>query len=260
MPFLNIRRMIGVSAILALAAASGLTLAAPSENSPDESRTLKFNVSPNGYPPYIIVSEDDYSGIIWDVVTHIADRLDYVVEPRKIPRKRVDQMLLDGYIDATPRAIEWTENPDQFVFSDPIVQVQEVFFVPVDSTFEYTTLDDLRSKILVTHLGYKYPALAPLLESGELQRFDVSEDSDMFDYLLHGRRFDAAVADRLLGQWIIRQENLQGKVRYTTNNISDYGFRLMLRPEWQPFVDQFNEELADLRASGKLEHILSSYR
>ncbi len=98
------------------------------------------------------------------------------------------------------------------------------------------------------------------MESGELQRFDVSEDSDMFDYLLHGRRFDAAVADRLLGQWIIRQENLQGKVRYTTNNISDYGFRLMLRPEWQPFVDQFNEELADLRASGKLEHILSSYR
>ncbi|HBM48929.1 MAG TPA: amino acid ABC transporter substrate-binding protein, partial [Marinobacter sp.] len=89
-----------------------------------------FNVSPNGYPPYLIVQDSEPAGIMWDVVELIVPRLGYQVEPRKIPRKRVDQMLEDGYIDGTPRAIEWTEEPEKFLFTDPVVNVEEVFFFP----------------------------------------------------------------------------------------------------------------------------------
>lgn len=226
----------------------------------DQERVFRFNVSPNGYPPYIIVSDEGYSGIVWDVVSLITERLDYQLIAEKIPRKRVDQMLLENYIDGTLRAREWTDNPERFLFTDPIVRVEEVFFVPTESDFEYRTPEDVRSKTLVTHLGYNYPAIDQYFESGEATRFDVAQDKEMFGYVLHGDRFDAAIADRLVGHWIILNLGMQGQFRTTRNSISDYGFCLMLRKDWQDFAKAFNRELKKLKDNGELEDILSRYR
>ena len=59
----------------------------------NQERVFRFNISPNGYPPYLIVDGSKPSGIMWDVVNLIVPRLGYDVEPVKIPRKRVDPML-----------------------------------------------------------------------------------------------------------------------------------------------------------------------
>lgn len=237
-----------------------LPLLSFAEPSSEETRVFHFNVSPNGYPPYLIVNDQEPSGIMWDVVSTIAQRLDYRVVAEKIPRKRVDEMLMEGYIDGTPRAREWVEKPDRFLFTDPVVDIEEVFFMPRDSSFAYTSPADLRSKTIVTHLGYKYPALEPYFEDGSIRRFDVSRDRDMFTFVLHGERFDAAVADRLVGKWILRNEGLQKHFRITEDGISHYGFRLMLRKDWQSFANQFNAELARMKKSGELDAILANYR
>ncbi|SFN07935.1 substrate-binding periplasmic protein [Marinobacter pelagius] len=225
-----------------------------------EKQTLRFNVSPNGYPPYLIVENRAPSGIMWDVMSLIADRLGYELIPEKIPRKRVDQMLLDGYIDATPRAREWTDEPGKFLFTDPVVAIEEVFFIPKDSELAYRTPEDLFSRTVVTHLGYIYPTLEPHFESGRIRRFDVARDRDMFFYVLHGNRFDAAVADRLVGQWFLRNEGLREHFRTSAESISTFGFRIMLRKDWQDFADEFNRELARIRENGELDAILANYR
>ena len=225
-----------------------------------EKQTLRFNVSPNGYPPYLIVENRAPSGIMWDVMSLIADRLGYELIAEKIPRKRVDQMLLDGYIDATPRAREWTDEPGKFLFTDPVVAIEEVFFIPKDSELAYRTPEDLFSRTVVTHLGYIYPTLEPHFESGRIRRFDVARDRDMFFYVLHGNRFDAAVADRLVGQWFLRNEGLREHFRTSAESISTFGFRIMLRKDWQDFADEFNRELARIRENGELDAILANYR
>lgn len=223
-------------------------------------KVFHFNVSPNGYPPYLIVDESAPSGIMWDVVSVIAQRIGYSVVPQRIPRKRVDQMLLEGYIDGTPRAREWTDNPEQFLFTDPVVKIEEVFFSPKNSKFSYETLEDLYSKTIVTHLGYHYPKLEPYFSERLIRRFDVSRDRDMFTFVLHGDRFDAAVADRLLGHWILRNEGLQDEFRISSKGISEYDLRLMLRPDWRTFANQFNTELARMKENGELDAILANYR
>jgi polar amino acid transport system substrate-binding protein len=233
----------------------------PAEPLNGENPILHFNVSTSGYPPYIIHHDDDrYHGIAYEVVSRISERLGYRVEPHKIPRKRVDAMLQDGYIDATPRAREWTEKPGNFLFTDAIVSIREVFFTPVESGFRFEGLDTLQDVTLVTPLGYHYPELEPLFENGTIERYEVSEDRDIFTYLLHGRGLDAAVADLGVGQWIIRQNDWQGQFRHSEKALSDYGYRLMLRPDWAAFAEAFNEELADMKASGELEQILNQYR
>ncbi|MBL3824326.1 MULTISPECIES: substrate-binding periplasmic protein [unclassified Marinobacter] len=225
-----------------------------------EEQVFRFNVSPNGYPPYLIVHQNQPSGIMWDVVSVVARRLGYTVIAEQIPRKRVDQMLLEGYIDGTPRAREWADDPEQFLFTDPVVDIEEVFFVPAQSGFSYESPDDLVSKTIVTHLGYRYPLLEPYFEEGRIRRFDVSRDKDMFTFVLHGDRFDAAVADRLVGKWILRNEGLRQHFDITRESISNYGFRLMLRKDWHSFANRFNEELAKMKENGELDAILANYR
>ncbi|MBW4936257.1 transporter substrate-binding domain-containing protein [Marinobacter sp. F4206] len=230
------------------------------ETAATDRKTFHFNISPNGYPPYLIVNERRPSGIMWEVVSLIGQRLGYEVVPEKVPRKRVDEMLLEGFIDGTPRAIEWTTQPDRFLFTDPVVPIEEVFFIPAESGLTYQSPEDLFSKTVVTHLGYHYPLLQEHFDSGNIQRFDVSRDRDMFTFVLHGNRFDAAIADRLVGQWILRKEGLQDRFRSTRMGISNVGFRIMLRKDWQGFADAFNTELKELRESGELDAILANYR
>ncbi|MCG7199888.1 transporter substrate-binding domain-containing protein [Marinobacter pelagius] len=225
-----------------------------------ENRTLRFNVSPNGYPPYLIVENRKQSGIIWDVMALITKRLGYDLVAEKIPRKRVDEMLLEGYLDATPRAREWTDEPEKFLFTEPVVAVEEVIFIPKDSELTYRTPQDLFSRTVVTHLGYNYPALEPHFEAGTISRFDVARDLDMFMYVLHGKRFDAAVADRLVGNWLLRNEGLQDQFRSSEQNISNVGLRIMLPSGWEDFVGDFNRELSRIRENGELDAILANYR
>jgi len=223
-------------------------------------KVFRFNVSPNGYPPYMIVDQEAPTGIMWDVVSLISARIGVRIVPQQIPRKRVDQMLLDGYIDGTSRAREWVQEPDKFLFTNPVVDIQEVFFTPKHAGKTYHSPEDLFSKTLVTHLGYMYPELQPYFESGDIKRFDVSRDRDMFNFVLHGDRFDAAVVDLLVGRWILKNEGLQDLFTVSSNNISSYGFRVMFRKENRSFVDKFNAELERIRKNGELEAILANYR
>jgi polar amino acid transport system substrate-binding protein len=232
----------------------------PSGQGMPPGQTLRLNVSPSGYPPYLIVKDDNYSGIIWDVVNLVAERAGFEVSAVQVPRKRVDNLLLEGYLDATPRAREWTANPDQFLFTDAVVNVEEIFFSTKQSDFRYEGPDSLTDKILVTHLGYRYPPVQEQFNTGQTRRFDVSRDQDMFRYLLYSDEFDAAIADRLVGQWIILSEGLQGQFRMSEENVSQYGFRLMLRKDWEDFAALFNRELRALKANGELDEILSRYR
>lgn len=97
-------------------------------DSEQKARVFHLNVSPNGYPPYLIVRDNDYSGILWDVMTLVTEKMNFRIEAVKIPRKRVDQMIQDGYMDGTLRARAWTPDPEQFAWSNVIVHAEEVFF------------------------------------------------------------------------------------------------------------------------------------
>ncbi len=230
------------------------TLAAPG--------LIRFNVSPNGYPPYTIVSsQGKVSGIMWEVLTTIAARHGYKVKAEKIPRKRVDRFILGGRLDATARAREWTSHPERFIFTAPVVQAEEVFFSTSDRPVPYESPQSLKGKTLVTHLGYHYPKLRPFFDSGAIRRFDVRTDTQMFYHLLAGEQFQVLVAERHVGQWIIRQNRWNGRFVYSAQHpLTRLGFPLMFAPRWKSFVKVFNRDLERMKQNGELERILGHYR
>ncbi|MCH8498966.1 MAG: transporter substrate-binding domain-containing protein [Marinobacter sp.] len=246
-----------------LAASLAFALAPPLAHarSPEVPEILHLNVSPQGYPPYTIVQKGEpIRGIVWDVVSVIGERLGFSVEAHQIPRKRVDSMIMAGTLDATPRAREWSDDPDNFLFTKPIVAVREVFFSLADNPFHYETPADLKGYTVVGHLGYRYPHIEAMFASGEATRINVSRDIDLFTFLLNGNFNDVAVADRTVGQWIIRENGWQGQFNYSHASISDIGLRLMVRPDYAEFVAAFDRELEALINNGKMEQILDRYR
>jgi polar amino acid transport system substrate-binding protein len=62
---------IGFVCLPSLLAFSLYASAAPENNQ----KVFRFNISPSGYPPYMIVGQDAPSGIMWDVVALISERL-----------------------------------------------------------------------------------------------------------------------------------------------------------------------------------------
>jgi polar amino acid transport system substrate-binding protein len=243
----------------ALLAATGSTAYADGKASSDD-RVFRFNVSPSGYPPYLINEDGKNSGIMWEVVKEITSRLHYRLEPVEVPRKRVDQLLLDGHIDGTSRAIEWTSDPEAFVFTDPVVSIEEVVFFPADSPHDFNRVEDLQSLTLVTHLGYHYPDLKPYFDAGTITRFDVARDKDLFVFVRESDDMDAAVADRLVGKWVLLSQGMQDEFRASDATLSEYEFRIMLRTEWQSFAEDFNRELASMQENGEIDAILANYR
>jgi len=226
---------------------------------------VRLDVLPDGYPPYIVIEklengEERHSGILWDVLEDLGEEAGFRLEAHEIPRKRVDQMLRDGFIDVTPRAIEWTDEPDDFLFTDRVMKLRDVFFVRKDSDFVYRAPSDLDGKTIVTQLGYRYPPIEHKFEAGDTERFDVQKHQDLLGFLIHSNRFHAAITDVAVGQWVMKQRGWQDEFKYVDNELASYDLRLMARDDWHEFVDAFNKHLEGLRRSGRLEEIRNRYR
>ena len=75
-------------------------------------KTIRLGVPAPDWPPYIIVSEEQISGIIVDVLREICSQRGYRAEFKLFPEPRVHTALKRGEIDAWPDAKEWFANSE----------------------------------------------------------------------------------------------------------------------------------------------------
>lgn len=250
--------------ITALALLMGAQLAV-SDDTPgaDGQRTLKFNIGHGGYPPYTILSPGgQVTGIFGDTLTVIAKRLDLTLEPVQIPAKRSDNLLQEGYADITMRAIEWTESPADFLFSDPVIMTRDAIFVHQDTPAPIQTVEDLEGGTLLTRLGFSYPWLEASLESGKVSIIPVQKQQPMFKRLYHGGgRFTGAVSNLHAGYWVLQNNpEWDDAIDEAPIRLEEVGYRLMLPHRHAGLLEDINRELARLKESGELDRIIEAYR
>ncbi|MGP4845583.1 substrate-binding periplasmic protein [Marinobacter sp. 1Y8] len=251
-----------IATLWALAAPGFAVCAAspPHTSSGVPATRVLFNIAPGGYPPYTVINEDgSVSGIMWDVMTAVANAHGLTIEARQIPSKRVDSFMLAGELDATMRAIEWTENPEQFAFTDGVVKAQDVIFSMREQPLALKSVDDLKGKMLLTHLGFHYPALAPYLKAGTIHSIDVPDVQTMFKRLAGAPRFDGLVSNRRAGEWIIQRNGWQKTFVREPLVLSETDYRLMFSPQWQPMLGCFDTALREMKHEGLLDRILANY-
>ena len=226
----------------------------------EEDRELVINISDNGYPPFAIRHDDDsVSGIMWDVLHYIALTHGYQLIAREIPPNRVEDFILTGELDGTMRAMEWTHNADAFIFTNPIVFVQDVIYTRRDAP-AIEDLAQLSGTRLLTRLGFHYPELDPLIEEGHIRRFDVTGNQEQFNRLRVADRFDALIINNYVAEWELRHQPWREELVLQPVELKMTGYRFMFAPRHAEFVETFNTALREITEQGILERILDKYR
>lgn len=236
----------------------GVTPTALAANHPADE--LIFNIGMGGIPPYTIKQDDgSVSGIFWDVLSRIAREYDYSVIATEVPTNRVDDFILEGRVDVTMRAMEWTNEPHRFLFTAPVTIARDVVFTRKDQPLNLTSPNDLAGKTLITHLGYSYPMLEPLFESGEITRLELHDEVSMFRRLAGAERFDGLLSNYRSGKWVMRTHGWDDDFQVEPMVLNESPYRLMFAPRWPHFVKLFDRELAEMKENGELDRIINSY-
>ncbi len=224
------------------------------------SEIIVFNTTPKGYPPYMIKEAGKKeSGIMVEVLQIIATKHGYILETKGVPTKRVEKLLKIGDLDATARAKEWVNNPENYEFTDVIVRARDVLFSLKKTPITFRSIEDLFDKDIGTHLGYKYPMLKTYFKDNRIRRNDTANGTAMLNMVLK-ERTDAAVMNELVAKWIIRQNKWQGKFVVSKKEVGGFDYRIMFNKKWRSFVQKFNQELTLMKQNGELERIISKYK
>jgi len=218
---------------------------------------LRFNVTPQGFPPYVISKPP--AGIMFDVLSHIAQKQGYQLVAERIPENRVYLLLDGGELDAHASALEWVESPQKYAFTDPVLKVRDVVFTRKDSALNYQTVKDLWGHSVGVHTGYSYQSLTEYFKSGKITRIDSNNELYLLQ-MLAKERLDVAVITEHVGLWLIKKNNIKADFTIAKNAVDTTEYRLVFSKKWQGFIKAFNKELALMKSNGHLKEILYRYR
>ncbi len=223
-------------------------------------KTLVFNTSQNGYPPFLIDYVDGtHSGIIFQVVEKITHKLGYQLETVGLPKMRISILMDNDKLDATAAAKEWVVDADKYVFSDVIIQVKDLLAWPKARPINFGKIEDLFGKTIGTHHGYRYPLLDEHFSTKKIRALSASSEFSMLKNTIQNR-VDATVINATVAKWIIKNDELMaGKFAFSEIDLGSFGYRIMFTTKWKSFVEKFNKELVSMKESGELEKIISEY-
>ncbi len=223
--------------------------------------SIVFNLSPTGYPPYMFQRGDEPAkGIIYDVLKLVANKYDYKIVLTRIPKNREVLYLKSGDLDANALAKEWVEHPDDFEFSDVIVEARDVLFSLKAAPVKFNDIKDLYGKTIGIHLGYSYPLLAQGFDLGLFYKSNANSEEAMLGKVLV-ERTDVAVVNELVGHWLIKDNPLwHNKFVVSQREVGGFDYRIQFSKKWKGFVVKFNRELTRMKGDGQLKKIKARYK
>ncbi len=222
-----------------------------------QEKVIRFNVTPKGFPPYVISTPP--AGIMFDVLQHVAQQQNIQLVAKRIPESGVYILLDNDKLDTHASALEWVENPEKYLFSDPVLKVRDVVFTRKESSFKFNKVEDLFGHSIGVHTGYSYQSLSMYFKSGKIKRVDSNNELYMLN-MLSRSRLDIAIITEHVGLWLIKNNNILQKFKISKKAIDTTDYRFVFTKKWQPFVKAFNDELAVMKKNGKIKHIFSKYR
>jgi polar amino acid transport system substrate-binding protein len=198
-------------------------------------------------------------GIMFDLAIALEKQLRMPVTFVVLPRKRVDRAALNGEIDLRCyMSPQWTEEPDQYVWSDRLFEVTDVIF-GTEATPLPAGLNAIPAgSIISTVLGYGYPDLKPHFSSGQLKR-DDAVDQEKVNLKMTAGRTPYGVSETMALNWYQR---LTPKHRHSAWRlpISRHDFQCGVPKRGAIAATRILKALEAMKKSNQFEDILRKYR
>jgi len=197
-------------------------------------------------------------GILYDMMLSLATQVGVPAEFHVLPRRRIQSAMEQGEVDVRCYAAQsWLpEQPDEYLWSIPLFTQPDVLITrhaPPDAVKPA----DLPQQPVGTVLGYSYPTLQPLFDSGQLQRDDARNQEQVLEKLLAGRN-RYAVSNQWSLDWfnhrLLPQQQLQSVAVLQENRLGCY-----VRNDPQVPVQSILRTLARMKMSGEIDEIVRLY-
>ena len=154
---------------------------------PDLIGSRDITISAGQWPPYL-AEELKHQGMIAHMIRDIFADEGYRVRFVFLPWPRAYLEAAQARHQATAVWMHKDERTADFLYSEPVLQEQHVFFHLKQTPFEWQTLEDLRGLILGGVHEFSYgPDFDRALEEGVFQIERVSDDRQNFHKLLRER-------------------------------------------------------------------------
>jgi polar amino acid transport system substrate-binding protein len=227
-------------------------------------KNITFAFPEAGYPPYVMHGENGQHGVLYDIFEAVSGRLGYTISKLQLPEKRVTREQMTGNVDASPSALPWVEDPDKFVWTDPILITQDNLVFRKDAPISDINSDQLTGQSLTTIKDFRYPSLEPLFVDGKIQRIDTRSIKTMLK-IVAMKRTRAGVLDRIVGKWTMRDSDLgfdKNLLEFSDEGFDPVGYRVRLTrtKDWGVFLKSFDSELKKFKKTDRYLEILSRYQ
>lgn len=219
------------------------------------------------WPPYLVEDDSEHPsamhGLLPELFRAVLGPLGYRVRLLRLPNKRGWRMLDSGEVDLHVKAREWVPDAENYCWSDPLFDSENVLLFSRERPVRFGNLEDLIGLRVAVIGSFFYPGLDELVAAGLTDRVAVDSPYAMLELVDMGRA-DVAVVNRAETLWLFRtRPELRGErfgLSRAALDVSPYRFVFSKEKDWTTLIRRINERLAAMRADGSLEALLFRYR
>ena len=210
------------------------------------------------WPPYLS-KELKHNGAIAHLISDVFLEEGLEVRFTFLPWGRAYEDAANGIYDVTAVWMHKTEREKDFVYSEPVLKEQFVFFHLKSFAFDWIELNDLQDLMIGGGLNYSYgPEFDAALDAGDLRIERVSTDKQNFKKLLLGR-IHIFPQEVNVGYSSLRKAVSTDEYEKVTHHpkalLNNLSFLLFPKKEERSdlLLSTFNRQLKQFKESGRYE-------
>lgn len=216
------------------------------------------------WPPYIS-QKLKHNGLSSHIITEAFSNVGIEVRYDFLPWARAMKEASVGNSNGTHSLFYSEERAKHFLFSDPVLNSEYVFFYLKLRPFDWRQFEDLKGMTIGVTYGYFYgDEFSRSQQQGVFQTSKVPDDKQNLKMLLR-KRVDLVPIDPLVGYHLIHQMFMPQQTRLFTNHPRAFNSQptyLLLSKEYprsEALIKLFNQGLKQLNDSGRLDELVDDF-
>lgn len=215
--------------------------------------TFNFAVNSPGSPPYLYIDAESqqYTGLIVDVLTRMAEQQNISVKFIDSHRNRTESLIYQGLADGTLSSSRWLTHPEKLISTIGIVDHKSFVYSMSEFTDNFALSDLYKSRVCMRR-GYVYPAFSNNSKLQNIVRVDSSDQLSMM-HMLAKDRCTFAILHEYNANRIIASQGFKNVKIYRAAQPHDVAeLAIFLRPELSNFKLGLDLAITAMQSDGSL--------
>lgn len=226
-----------------------------------QAETLKLT---NGeWPPFLSEKYKHY-GLASHIVSEAMKQQGVSVEYGFFPWKRALTLAEKG--SEWHGSVVWGEKDERkvkFLYSEPVIVLNDVFFYPKDKPIKWEKLEDLKGIRIGASIGYSYGAEFDNFEKDKTLNIIRAKDEVINLKKISDGKLEAFPCTLEVCIEILNTQltDIKDKVGYTDKELRSTSYHLLVSksaPNAEAMIDKFNKGLAAIKESGQYDEFIKS--